>query len=423
MGLLCLATTSITVAGYEFGVVSAFEQVIGPVFSVGTFLFWLCFILCDGVHLAKLALAFKLFAGIILIAGFVEGSVSTESNIDYYLMWAPVFYAALIFAAANAKQRRWGWLFFGASAASVGLALTFGPLPFFDLHTVFLISTLLAQLVLLLVFTELARSIRFGAVAEKRLTVVEDNARIMQFAAREAEQANRAKSAFIANMSHEFRTPLNAMIGFSQVLQGDAGFKVSPDKTQEYARDIEKSANHLLSLINDILDLSKIESGKVDLAQDRVNVEQMFDTVHQMMDMLAKEKNIKLVVEVVGAVPLLLADERSFHQILTNLLSNAIKFTPQGGVIVLLATAVSGGGLEISLTDTGVGMDAATVTRVLKPFEQGETTYSRQSGGTGLGLPLVKSLLQLHDAEFHIQSKPGSGTDILIVFPKARTVN
>lgn len=422
VGIACLASIAFTLAGFKYKFLSLFEHFVGPAFSLGTFLFWLGFMLCDGAYLARLATAFKIFAGGIALTGLVEGSVSQDSNVEYYTLWIPVYYTALIFGPVNAAQRRWGWVFFAVCSTGVMLGLLFGPLALFEPRSIFMMTTILGQLVLLLVYTELAHSMRFGAVAGKRLMAVEDNARILQFAAREAEQANRAKSAFIANMSHEFRTPLNAMIGFSQVLQGDAGYKVSPEKAQEYARDIEQSATHLLALINDILDLSKIESGKIDLAQDRINVEQMFDSVKQMMGMLAKEKDINLVIEVVGKVPVLLADERSFHQILINLLSNAIKFTPPGGVIVLLATAVSGGGIEISLTDTGIGMDATTVTRVMKPFEQGETTYSRQSGGTGLGLPLVKSLLQLHDAEFHIQSKPGSGTDILIVFPKARTV-
>ena len=421
MGLACLAALFFTAAAFKYDFASPLERLIGPVFTIGTFLFWLGFMLCEGANLARLATAFKIFAGVISIGGLVEGSISLTSNVEYYILWIPVYYAALIFGPVNARQRRWGWVFFATSSTGVLLALAFGPLGFLEPHSIFMLTTVFGQLVLLLVFTELAKSMRFGAVAEKKLGAVEGNARILQFAAREAEQANRAKSAFIANMSHEFRTPLNAMIGFSQVLQGDAGITVSPEKTEEYARDIEQSANHLLSLINDILDLSKIESGKIDLAQDHVNVEQMFVAMQQMMGMLAKDKNIKLVVQVVGPVPTLLADERSFHQVLNNLLSNAIKFTPSGGVIVLLATAVSGGGIEISLTDTGIGMDAATIARVLKPFEQGETTYSRQSGGTGLGLPLVQSLLKLHDAELHIQSKPGSGTDIMIVFPKART--
>lgn len=421
VGLVCFASIIFVLAGFRFDFISTFERAIGPVFAVGLFLFWLGFMLCDEAQIRTLVTIFKAFTGLGLIIGMVEGSLGLDSNVEYYVLWIPIYYTSLVFGPANALQRRWGWLYFSVCSASVLLSLTFGPLSFLEPHAIFMMATLLGQVVLLLVFTELSNSIRFGVIAEKRLVAVEDNARILEFAAREAEQANRAKSTFIANMSHEFRTPLNAIIGFSQVLQGAAGSKIATNKTEEYAHDIEKSADHLLALINDILDLSKIESGKIDLAQDNVSIEQMFDTVRQMMDMLAKEKNIKLVIEVIGAVPMLLADERSFHQILINLLSNAIKFTPSGGVIVLLATAMPDGGIEISLTDTGIGMDAATVARVLKPFEQGETTYSRQSGGTGLGLPLVKSLLQLHDAEFHIQSKPGSGTDILIVFPKART--
>lgn len=416
-----MASLAFTVAGFKFDFISPFERVIGPVFTVGTFFFALAFWLCNSVYLGKLATAFKIFCGAISIAGLIEGSLTTESNVEYYILWIPVYYTALIFGPVNARQRRWGWAYFIASSACVLMALGLGPLGFLEPHSIFMQTTILGQLVLLLVFTELAKSLRFGAVAERRLLAVEDNARILEFAAREAEQANRAKSAFIANMSHEFRTPLNAIIGFSQVLQGAAGKALLAGKTEEYARDIEKSANHLLALINDILDLSKIESGKVELAHDRISIHEAFHTAEQMMAMLAKEKEVKLVTEVVGAVPDLLADQRSFQQILINLLSNAVKFTPRGGIIVLLATTAANGGIEISLSDTGSGMGPQTLSRVMKPFEQGETAYGRQSGGTGLGLPLVKSLLRLHEAEFQIQSQHGSGTDILISFPPSRT--
>ena len=421
VGVICFASIIFVATGIRFEFISDFERIVGPVFAAGIFLFWLGFIFCNEVQLRGLITAFKIFTGLVLISGMVKGSLSLQNNVEYYILWLPIYYTSLIFGPANAVHRQWGWTFFVVCNAAVLLALAMGSLQIFERQTLFMIATIFGQLVLVLVFTELAKTMRVGEVAERRLIAVEDNARILQFAAREAEQANRAKSAFIANMSHEFRTPLNAMIGFSQMLQGAAGFKVPADKAHEYAKDIEQSANHLLALINDILDLSKIESGKVELAQDRISVGLAFDAARQMMAVLVQEKNLKLVTEVVGKVPLLLADERSFNQILINLLSNAIKFTPPGGVIVLLATAAPDGGIEISLTDTGIGMDAATLGRVLKPFEQGETAYSRQSGGTGLGLPLVKSLLKLHEASFSIQSKPSSGTDIMIVFPKKRT--
>jgi len=421
VGVVCLASIIFVAAGIRFEFISDFEQTVGPVFAAGIFLFWIGFIFCNEAQLRGLVTAFKTFTGLVLISGLVRGSLSLESNVEYYILWLPVYYTSLIFGPANTVHRHWGWVFFVVGNASVLVALAVGPLQIFERQTLFMIAVIFGQLALVLVFTELAKTMLVGAVAERRLTAVKDNARILQFAARQAEQANRAKSVFIANMSHEFRTPLNAMIGFSQILQGAAGFKVPADKAHEYAEDIEKSANHLLALINDILDLSKIEAGKVELAQDRISVGLAFDAARQMMAGLVEEKSLKLVTEVVGAVPLLLADERSFNQILINLLSNAVKFTPPGGVIVLLATAAPDGGIEISLTDTGIGMDASTLSRVLKPFEQGETAYSRQSGGTGLGLPLVKSLLKLHEASFSIQSKPSSGTDIMIVFPKKRT--
>jgi signal transduction histidine kinase len=420
VGLAFLASSFFIYGGYEFGFLSPLEHFVGPVFCLGMFLFFWCFLLLPHNWLPGLANLFKIFAGIFIIIGLVEGALTLASNVEFYALWIPIFYISIIFVATDEQQLRWGLIYFLLSAASVVAALFLGSLSWSDAHVWYMVVLLVSHLVLLLVFNQLAKSVRLGALAQARLAAAEDNARIVQFAAQEAEQANRAKSDFIANMSHEFRTPLNAIIGFSQVAQGAAGYELSDEKRKEYARDIENSATHLLSLINDILDLSKIESGKLELSQDRIVVKDAFETVNQMVTFQVKAKKLKLVMHAVGVVPDLMADERSFHQILINLLSNAIKFTPVNGVIVMLATIGADGGLEISLSDTGIGMDVKTLERSLRPFEQGETAYSRQSGGSGLGLPIVKSLVQLHDAKFMIKSEPNAGTDIKIIFPKER---
>lgn len=422
IGSACLASVLFTFGGYTYNFLSPLEYVLGPVFSVAMFLFFWGFLLLPDDRLLGLGNLFKVFAGIVTIMGLVEGALMLDSNVEFYALWIPVFYTALIFGATDDRQQRWGLIYFGVSSGLVLLVLFLGPLSWSHTHVWFMLSMILGQFVLLMVFRELAVSMRQGALAQARLAAAEENARIIQFAAQEANQANRAKSDFIANMSHEFRTPLNAIIGFSQVVQGEAGYELSSQKKKEYARDIENSAGHLLALINDILDLSKIESGKLELAQDRIVIKDAFEAAKHMVAIQVKAKRLKLVIHTVGPISDLIADERSFHQILINLLSNAIKFTPDGGVIVMLATSSADGGLEVSLSDTGIGMDAKTLERSLRPFEQGETAYSRQTGGSGLGLPIVKSLVQLHDAKFMIASEPGAGTDIKIVFPKERMV-
>lgn len=422
VGLSCLAAAIFTWAGNAFGFLTPYEQIIGPVFTVTTLFFLLAFLWAPDTWLIGVAAAFKIFAGVVTLGGLLEGALTPDSNVEFYLMWIPIYYTALIFGATTSAQRRWGQIFFGSCSIGVFAALTFGPLNWTHPHAVLLISATLGQLVLLVVFSELAKTLQQGAIAEIELTAAEDHARLLQFATQEAEQANRAKSAFIANMSHEFRTPLNAIIGFAQVLRGEAGIVLPEKKQREYMADIEKSADHLLALINDILDLSKIESGKMELSRDQISVAGMFDTISKIVASLVEEKKLKLVVDVVGTVPDLIADERSVRQILINVLSNSIKYTPASGVIVMLATQSPQGGVEFSLSDTGIGMDAATLARVLKPFEQGETSYRAQAGGTGLGLPLVQSLARLHDAEFYIQSRLGSGTDVKIIFPQNRAV-
>ena len=422
VGIASVAGGLFTWAGYTLDFLTPYGAFIGPVFTIVTLLFVPAFIWAPDRLLISIAAIFKIFAGLVTLGGLIEGALSFNNHVEYYLMWIPIYYTALIFGATTEKQRRWGIYYFAICSSSMLLALLLGPLPLLHQHSMFLIAAIMGQFVLILVFSELANTMREGAKAESELQAAEDQAKLLQFAASEADAANKAKSAFIANMSHEFRTPLNAIIGFSQVIRGEGGIEVPVTKHREYAADIEKSADHLLSIINDILDMSKIESGKMEMATEEVSVSEVFEDVRIMTNGLLADKILKVAIEVVGKVPNLHADRRSLRQMLINLMSNAIKYTPEGGVIALIATMAPDGGVEMSLSDTGIGMDTETLTRVMRPFEQAVNAYQARPGGTGLGLPLVQSLARLHDAEFLIQSRPGYGTDIKILFPVSRVV-
>ncbi|MBP6817967.1 PAS-domain containing protein [Ferrovibrio sp. MS7] len=237
-----------------------------------------------------------------------------------------------------------------------------------------------------------------------------------------AEVANRAKSTFLANMSHEFRTPLNAIIGFSEMLAARY-FGELNEKQQSYVEDIHKSGRHLLQLINDVLDLAKIEAGKMEPHPSPLEID---NAVADCLDLIrpdAAKAGVTLSSEVPQTLPLLLADERMLRQMLLNLLSNAVKFTPSGGRIHLAAQAQPGQ-IRISVADSGIGMAPGDIKIALEPFGQvydgaRSGPLSRGQAGTGLGLPLVKSLIELHGGRLEIESRKGEGTTATLVFPMA----
>lgn len=239
-------------------------------------------------------------------------------------------------------------------------------------------------------------------------------------AVRKAQAADRAKTAFLANMSHELRTPLNAIIGFSEmmVLLGDDGSA----KYREYAKDISASGHHLLELINDVLDLAKVESGKLELEDRKVDVAAVVDASLTFVRESALERGLELSHALGKDLPPLRADERKLKQILTNLLSNAVKFTPQGGKVCLKTFLEADGALVFQITDTGIGIAVQDIPRALAPFEQ----VRRQSGlaveGTGLGLPLTKGLIELHGGKLSIDSQLGRGTKVTVRLPRERVL-
>lgn len=237
----------------------------------------------------------------------------------------------------------------------------------------------------------------------------------------QAELANRTKSEFLANMSHELRTPLNSVIGFAELMEAQIAGPESWETYREYAGDIKNSGRHLLSLINDILDLSKAEAGHLELEESFIEPRSAIDGAIRLVHERARNKSIVIDTEIGTGEALLLCDERRVKQILLNLLSNAIKFTPPNGrIAVLTRPREKDGGMAICVRDTGIGMKADEIPLALSKFKQLNTPTTGELTGTGLGLPLAQNLARLHGAELVIESAPGTGTTVSVYFAADR---
>jgi signal transduction histidine kinase len=234
-----------------------------------------------------------------------------------------------------------------------------------------------------------------------------------------AERANEVKSMFLANVSHELRTPLNAIIGFSELMVSEMMGPLGNDKYRSYARDIHDSGSHLLAVINDILDLSKAEAGKLELDESWFQVDEVVVAACRLLSQRAAAAKLTLVVSLAPDSPMLHADERKLKQVIINLLANAIKFTKPGGRVELTVTVTSAG-LNFAVTDTGIGIPAAYLDRVLLPFVQVDNSFSRPHQGTGLGLPLVKAITELHGGRLQLESQEGVGTTVSVLLPLER---
>ncbi|MBX3482478.1 MAG: PAS domain-containing protein [Phenylobacterium sp.] len=234
-----------------------------------------------------------------------------------------------------------------------------------------------------------------------------------------AEAANQAKSDFLANMSHELRTPLNAINGFSEIMSGELFGPLGDARYRDYSKDILSSGQHLLALINDILDMAKIEAGKLNLRFEPICVEEIAEDAIRLVRNRAESAGLSLVLDFVD-LPDVEADHRAVKQILLNLLSNAIKFTPRGGKVTVAAELRDdplGQRVKVSVQDTGIGISAADLERLARPFEQVESQHSKTTQGTGLGLALTKSLVEMHGGLLDLKSAPGQGTTASFALP------
>jgi PAS domain S-box-containing protein len=246
--------------------------------------------------------------------------------------------------------------------------------------------------------------------------------RALQQAKEEADGANRAKSLFLATMSHELRTPLNAIIGFAEIMQHEVMGPVGNAQYRSYITDIQMSGTHLLQLINDILDLSKAESGMLELNEETIDLGEVIRSAARVSRASIEKAGLTANIDLMPELPLLRVDERKTRQVLFNLIGNAVKFTPAGGCIDIRGCFDPQTGMMITIADTGIGIAPENLQRVFEPFVQIDSSFSRQQPGTGLGLPAVKAIMELHGGSLELRSVVGVGTEATAIFPPERVV-
>jgi two-component system cell cycle sensor histidine kinase PleC len=356
---------------------------------------WLVWIGCDACQIGQ----FQLVKAVLLLVAMAATTVMTSSLRGAMLATFTLPVALYAYAGIRLWQP-------GETVMAILLVLS---LPFFA----FVAHHLHRSSLMLLSF----RSEKDGLVVElETAKSMSDEAR------RRAEDANLAKSRFLASMSHELRTPLNAILGFSEVMSNEVLGPMSNPTYRDYANDVHESGQHLLDLINEILDLSRIEAGRYQLNEEPVMLLGVVEDCCHMMELKARNKDIRVVQEFEHELPRLFADERAVRQITLNLLSNAIKFTGAGGEIRVRVGWTAGGGQYISVKDNGPGIPADEIPVVLSAFGQGSIAIKSAEQGTGLGLPIVQGLLAMHGGEFQLHSKLREGTEAIAIFPLSRVM-
>lgn len=283
-----------------------------------------------------------------------------------------------------------------------------------------------AQLIFILVGKQVRDTLlqMFAIKAEKDSLILEleEATSVSDESRRRAEEANLAKSRFLATMSHELRTPLNAIIGFSEIIKEELLGPLDNPSYKEYVTDIHSSGDHLLNLINEILDLSRIEAGRYELNEEAIQLIDIVEDCNTLMQLRAKNKDINVTITSESNMPRLWADERAIRQIILNLMSNSVKFTPQGGEINIFVGWTAGGGQYVSVVDNGPGIPEEEIPIVLSQFGQGSIAIKGAEQGTGLGLPICQALVNMHGGTFDLKSKLRAGTRVTVCLPRTRVM-
>jgi two-component system, cell cycle sensor histidine kinase PleC len=294
--------------------------------------------------------------------------------------------------------------YFALAAMAVGVHLYF----------IFLAKGLQATSLRMLEFRA-AKDLLIGELEEERL--------VSEAARQRAEAGSLAKSRFLATMSHELRTPLNAIMGFSEVMRDEAFGQHSNPVYREYSADIHESGSHLLQLINEILDLSRIEADRYELHEERAHLGDIAADCSRLLKLRAQSKGIEVIEDIDPDLPQMWIDPRAIRQIALNLLSNALKFTPRGGRVTLTVAPAANGGQFLSVRDTGPGIAKEEIPKIMQAFGQGTLAHETAEGGTGLGLPIVKSLIELHGGNFSLTSELRKGTEVVVNVPQQRILS
>ena len=339
-----------------------------------------------------------------------------------------VLIALLMFAAISAMIAATAPMAVYAGLAPVTLAIVFFMRPFHDLSQ--LPITMLAagaQLYFVVLagrlYTTSLASLSFRLDKQNLIVELEQAKANSDEARRRAEEANLAKSKFLATMSHELRTPLNAILGFSEVMKAELFGPHSVPAYRDYSNDIHFSGQHLLTLINEILDLSRVEAGRYDLREESVSLGNIVEDCQHLLALRAKKREVAVYVAIEPALPRIWADERAVRQIALNILTNAIKFTPQGGHVHVKVGWTQSGGQYLCIRDTGPGIPEEEIPIIMSSFGRGSLAQKNAEEGTGLGLPIVKGLVELHGGTFSLKSKVREGTEVIVVFPPQRVMD
>ncbi len=335
---------------------------------------------------------------VLVVVAAIRMSIASSFTLIVYAGMAPITFGILLQAAVKGEIVLWAIAVFAVAA---------------EIYCLHLASNLQST----------ARSMLSYRAQKDALIAELEQANVNSGDARQrAEQASSAKSHFLATMSHELRTPLNAILGFSEILKDELmGAHVVPSY-KEYAHDIHRSGEHLLQLINQVLDHSRVEAGKFELRESPVALHYLASDCGSLLSLKVSEGDIELIENFEDDLPMVLADENAIRQIWLNLISNAVKFTPPGGKIVLSVGRSRAGGIFMSVRDTGPGIPPEEIPRVLSSFGQGSLSYETAQEGAGLGLPIVRGLVELHNGTFELRSAVGVGTEGVAEFPVGRVI-